>query len=233
VALAAVRRIPADALEELPEFAERVRWFLSHRSESCQEALSVAPDGSLLLSVVSPERLAVLARTVFSEQEFLSPFGIRSLSKAHRGAPYTASVNGVTLGPVAYEPGESSSGLFGGNSNWRGPVWMPINHLIITGLRRFASFLGEDSHVRVPSPDGRALTLAEAGDEIASRLVSLLVPAPDGTVPAAAGRPWPEGLLRFHEYFHGDTGEGLGADHQTGWTALLVDMILRRNRDVL
>jgi hypothetical protein len=228
-----VRRIPAAALDELPEFAERVRWFLSHRAESSAQAVTVADDGTLLLSVVSPEKLAVLARTLFAEDEFLSPFGIRSVSKAHGAAPYSAWVGDVHLGSVTYEPGESTSGLFGGNSNWRGPIWMPVNHLIVTGLRRFASFLGDDTHVRVPTGDGRELTLAAAGDELAERLVSLLRPGADGTVPAAAGRDWPEGLLLFHEYFHGETGEGLGAAHQTGWTALIADLVLRRNRDVL
>jgi hypothetical protein len=127
---------------------------------------------------------------------------------------------------VDYEPGESTTGLFGGNSNWRGPVWLPINALLVESVRRFARHLGPGFTLELPTGSGRSATLAQAADELSRRLVSLLLPDADGRRPAANGRPWPDGLLLFHEYFHGDIGAGLGASHQTGWTALLAHLVL-------
>jgi len=230
VSLAATRVIRPEVLEALPEFATRVAWYRSHRLDPSCSVVTEGEDGSLLLAVVTPDRLERVLGRLFDEAEFLSPYGVRSLSAAHREAPYQAEVGGVTLGPVDYEPGESRTGLFGGNSNWRGPIWLPLNHLLVTALRRYGDFLGESRRIPVPSGGGSPLTVSEAGDELARRLVALYRPGPDGRPPAAGQRPWPEGLLWFHEYFHGDTGEGLGASHQTGWTALLADLVLRHNR---
>jgi hypothetical protein len=127
---------------------------------------------------------------------------------------------------VDYEPGESSTGLFGGNSNWRGPVWLPINALLVEALQRFDRHLGASFLVELPTGSGRLATLGEVADELSRRLVALLVPDESGRLAASGRRSWPDGLLWFHEYFHGDTGEGLGASHQTGWTALLAHLIL-------
>jgi hypothetical protein len=129
---------------------------------------------------------------------------------------------------VDYEPGESSTGLFGGNSNWRGPVWLPLNALLVEAMRRFDKHLGADFVVEVPTGSGHQVSLGEAAEELSRRLVGLLLPADDGQVPASGKRSWPDGLLWFHEYFHGDTGEGLGASHQTGWTALLAHLVLTK-----
>ena len=161
--------------------------------------------------------------------ELLSPHGLRSVSARHRQEPYSAVLDGVTIGPVTYEPGESQSGLFGGNSNWRGPVWLPANHLVVTALRRLHGFYGDATKLPFPTAESdNLLTIGQVGDALADRLISLLRPGPDGRRPAEGRDTWPVGLLWFHEYFHGDTGAGLGASHQTGWTALLADLILRR-----
>jgi hypothetical protein len=228
VALAATRMVSAETLAALPTFAQRVRWFLTHRPTQAAGCSDVT-DGALVLAALPPQRLRRVLAAVLDEEEFYSPHGLRSLSRRHAAAPFTANVSGYTLGPVTYEPGESSTGLFGGNSNWRGPVWLPINHLVVTALRRYHSYLGEEFTVELPTGSGRQECLGAVADDLADRLVSLLRPSDAaGDVVAAAGdRPWPSGLLLFHEYFHGDTGAGLGASHQTGWTALLADLVLR------
>ncbi len=230
VVLAASRVVPAATLAALPGFAAKVEWFLAHHPSTAAVA-TVNDAGDLLLSVASGERLTRLAATVFASSELLSPHGLRSVSARHARQPYSATLDGVTIGPVTYEPGESRTGLFGGNSNWRGPLWMPANHLVITALRRLHGFYGASLTVPFPSEDPSArLTLGAAADALADRLLSLLRRGPPGRRPADADGSWPEGLLWFHEYFHGDTGEGLGASHQTGWTALLADLVLRRSR---
>ncbi|HET9732838.1 MAG TPA: hypothetical protein VFP54_09210 [Acidimicrobiales bacterium] len=230
VSLAACRVVGAETLAALPEFAARVEWFLAHRLDVCDRVVARRPDGSMLLSVLTGDRLRSVLRRTFDPAEFYSPHGVRSVSAWHRDHPYEDTVSGTPIGPVDYEPAESSTGLFGGNSNWRGPVWMPVNHLIVTGLRRLASFYGSD--ITVTLPDGRSASLAAAGDDLAGRLKSLFLAGPDGRIPAAGGRDWPDGLRWFHEYFDGDTGRGLGASHQTGWTALVADLALRGGRDL-
>jgi len=178
-----------------------------------------------LFAIVTPAQLRRLLDRTFDEAEFLSPHGIRSVSAIHRSHPFTIALDGQSF-RVDYEPGESTTALFGGNSNWRGPVWMPLNVLIVESLRRFDRHLGSAFTVLMPADDGRDVTLAEAADELSHRLVSLLIPDDAGRLPAAGSRSWPSGLLLFHEYFHGDTGEGLGASHQTGWTALAAHLVL-------
>lgn len=229
VILAASRMISAETLQGVPEFARRVEWFLANKDEG--GVVQVRSDGALLLSAVPAERLPRVLHAVFDEDELYSPHGLRSLSKRHQDAPYTKTFDGVTLGPVTYEPGESQTGLFGGNSNWRGPVWMPMNHLIVTALRRLGQYTGESVTVAVPSRSETRLTLPEAGDALADRLVTLWRKQESGRAPAEGRGEWPEGLLWFHEYFHGETGEGLGASHQTGWTALMADLLIRRNKE--
>jgi hypothetical protein len=165
---------------------------------------------------------------LLDEQEFLSPYGIRSVSRYHRDHPYTFSLDGSTLD---YEPAESRSGLFGGNSNWRGPVWFPINYLLIEALRRFYTYVGDEFTVVDPTGSGGPATLADVANDLSHRLVSLFLEA-NGERPSLAGQDrfqsdpaWGDQVM-FFEYFHGDTGAGLGASHQTGWTGLVADLIV-------
>jgi hypothetical protein len=216
-----VLHIDGETLQALPDFTERLDWFCENRPHF---TLGVTADsaGGRVLAVVSPDRLRRLLARVLDEAEFLSPHGLRALSAAHRDQPFSVTVAGVTAS-VDYEPGESRNALFGGNSNWRGPVWLPVNYLLLSALRRFANCLGPGFTVRHGDAD---ISLSAAGDLIAERLIGLYLPGPDGQPPAAGTGRWPEGLLWFHEYFHGDTGAGLGASHQTGWTALLANLVV-------
>jgi hypothetical protein len=183
-----------------------------------------------MLTVVDPDRLRRVLVEVLDETGMLSPYGIRSLSRRHLGEPFGVEVDGAEF-TVGYEPAESRTGLYGGNSNWRGPVWLPINYLIVEGLQRYHLYLGESFTVECPTGSGRQLTLGEVAAELRRRLVSLFLPGPDGARPCDGGRVrfdtdprWNEVPL-FYEYFDGDTGAGLGASHQTGWTALVADLI--------
>ena len=167
---------------------------------------------------------------MLDESEFLSPFGIRSVSRAHAGHPYVLRVDGIDYS-VSYDPAESTSGLFGGNSNWRGPVWFPINYLIIEALQRFHRYYGNDFTIECPTGSGRLMTLGAIASELSRRLTNIFLRGPDGTRPVY-GRvdrfqrdPHWRDLILFYEYFHGDTGAGLGASHQTGWTALVAKIL--------
>ena len=178
------------------------------------------------MSLVSPERLVRILQSILDEDEFLSPHGLRGLSKAHEDQPYHLSVDGREFS-VGYEPGESESSLFGGNSNWRGPVWFPLNYLLIESLRRYDYWCGGSITVEFPKGSGETLTIGQVADLLGARLISLFEPGEDGVRPSAPQHdfygpdgPWHDRLL-FHEYFHGDSGRGLGASHQTGWTALV------------
>ena len=187
-----------------------------------------------MFAMLDSGQLRRLLSRMFDEAEFFSPHGIRSISAYHRDHPFEFTLDGQYF-RVDYEPGESSTGLFGGNSNWRGPVWLPLNALLVEALQRFDRHLGKDFLIEVPTGSGRQVTLGEAADELSRRLVGLLLPADGargqaGRPPASGDRVWPDGLLWFHEYFHGDTGAGLGASHQTGWTALLAHLVLTRRR---
>jgi hypothetical protein len=165
--------------------------------------------------------------------ELLSPHGLRSLSARLRNAPFTLDLGGTTSS-IDYEPAESTNELFGGNSNWRGPVWFPLNYLMIEALDRYARYFGDDFTVEYPTGSGRQATLTEVADDLARRLVSIFLPDDTGRRPVFGGEDrlatnpaWRDHLW-FHEYFHGDTGAGLGASHQTGWTGLVVDLIADR-----
>jgi hypothetical protein len=170
--------------------------------------------------------------TMLDEAEFLSPHGLRSVSRRHAAEPFVLALDG-TRAAVDYEPAESTTGLFGGNSNWRGPVWFPVNVLIIEGLRRFAAFFGEDVVVEHPTGSGCKHTLAHVADDLEARLVSIFLddgerrPVFGGYELFQSDPRWREQLW-FHEYFHGDTGAGLGASHQTGWTGLVAELLLHR-----
>jgi len=168
---------------------------------------------------------------MLDEDEFLSPFGLRTLSRAHLAEPFTVHL-GESVYTVGYEPGESTSGLFGGNSNWRGPIWFPVNYILIEALRRFSEFFGDDLHVEYPARSGSMASLRTVADDLSMRLVKLFLNDEHGRRPVFGDvdlfqhDPDWHNLLPFYEYFHGDTGAGLGAMHQTGWTALVIDLIL-------
>ncbi|HEV8063721.1 MAG TPA: hypothetical protein VGP46_02765, partial [Acidimicrobiales bacterium] len=162
-----------------------------------------------------------------------SPYGLRALSRAHKDHPFSIEIAGMT-DTVDYEPGESTSALFGGNSNWRGPIWFPVNYLLMGALRRFHHCLGDSYTVECPTGSGRQMTLEQVADEISRRLVAIFLTGADGRRPVFGDYeklqhdPAWHGFIPFHEYFHGDTAEGLGASHQTGWTGLVADLITRR-----
>ena len=186
-------------------------------------------DRRLLLSLVAPDWLARIFATLFDEQAFLSPHGLRSLSKRHT-TPYR--IPNLPGASIEYEPAESKIAMYGGNSNWRGPIWLPVNYLIIRALLQYEEFMGADATVEYPTGSGRQLALRDVADDLADRLVSIWLPGPDGRRPVYGGveklqndPAWRDNLL-FFEYFHGDNGAGLGAMHQTGWTALVADLIL-------
>jgi len=182
-----------------------------------------------LLSLVSAARLGQVLRYMLDESEFLSPYGIRSLSRYHRDHPFTLTIDGHQY-CIDYEPGESTTGMFGGNSNWRGPVWFPLNYVIITALQRFDTYYGARFQVECPTGSGRLMSLAAVAQELSRRLTRLFLRDSAGRRPAHGAAEkfhtdphWRE-LVLFYEYFHGDTGAGLGASHQTGWTALVAKL---------
>ncbi len=233
--LVATTTLGTKTLENLPDFAARSRWFAANKPELARHVtrMHTRSEGTgQLLSIVSPEQLDRVLAYLLDEAEFLSPHGVRALSAVHREQPFTLDLVGMQY-TVDYEPGESTSGLFGGNSNWRGPVWFPVNFLMIEALRRFGRLFGDDRLVECPTGSGLKLTLTQVADELAERLISLFRDDASGRRPCFGNTErmqsdprWHDNLL-FHEYFHGDTGAGLGASHQTGWTGLVADLIIR------
>ena len=232
---AAVRLDPA-LWEQLHDFRGRAHWFI-HNNPWLREFMRFEPgdERPMLLALVNEERLRRVLERMLDESEFLSAHGLRSLSRHHCAHPLVVPLPGGEA-RLDYEPAESSTGLFGGNSNWRGPVWFPLNFLVLESLRHLQECLGEGFTVELPSGSGRRATLAGVADELERRLLGLFLRdgqgrRPAGGVPEAFRRDpaWTDPLL-FHEYFHGDTGEGLGASHQTGWTALAAALIADRRR---
>lgn len=219
-------------IDKLPGFRKRMRWFLDHRPDlsrhiSCMQRRERQGESTLrLLAIPSKERLERVLRYVLDEDEFLSRFGIRSLSKHYEAHPYSLQLDGQTYG-IAYEPGESQSGMFGGNSNWRGPIWFPINYLLIEALERYHHFYGDTFTVEYPVGSGHRANLGQVAHGIAQRLSTIFTLDEKGRRPCfgdnfryADDPNWRDNVL-FHEYFHADVGCGLGANHQTGWTALI------------
>jgi hypothetical protein len=184
----------------------------------------------MLLALPTRERLVRVLQYLLDENEFLSPFGLRSISRVHRDKPYVLHVNGEEF-RVDYDPAESTTGLFGGNSNWRGPIWFPINFLIVEALERFHHFYGDSLKVSCPTGSGNEMTLHEVARELSSRLASIFVADRNGRRPCHADDarykddPHWKDLVLFYEYFHGDTGRGIGASHQTGWTATVAKFV--------
>ncbi len=239
VPLFACEVLEQDVLERLPGFSKRLQWLLDHRPDLTRYATYMAtpsagadgtPHRHRLLALASRERLERVLQTVLDEEEFLSPYGVRSLSRVHADRPYVLHAGGQEYS-VAYEPGESTTGLFGGNSNWRGPVWLPLNWLLIEALERYGHFYGDTLRVEYPTRSGRTLTLAEVARELSARLSALFLPDAEGARPCHGGDaafardPHWRDLVLFYEHFHGDDGRGLGASHQTGWTALVAQCL--------
>jgi hypothetical protein len=233
IPLFAVETLEPEVLGRLPGFKRRLEWFIDNRPDLTNNVACMRTKGAeerRLLSIVSADQLRRVLQTMLHEQEFLSPYGIRALSQYHRDHPYVLSLNGMEY-RVAYEPAESSSGLFGGNSNWRGPVWFPMNYLLIESLQKFHYYLGDDFTVEFPTGSGRMLTLWDVAAELSRRLTGIFLRDEDGKRPAFGEQerfhsdPHWRDLVLFHEYFHGDTGMGLGAGHQTGWTGLVTKLL--------
>jgi len=239
IPLFAVETLEADTLARLPGFARRLEWFINHRNDLTKNVACMRTPGHgerRLLSVVTGDQLRRVLQVMLDEREFLSPHGIRALSRIHLERPYSVSFGGATHS-VDYEPGESSNGLFGGNSNWRGPVWFPVNFLIVESLQRFHHYFGPDFTVECPTGSGTWMTLAEVAAEISRRLTRIFLRGADGRRPVHGLNerfqtdPHWRDLILFYEYFHGDNGRGVGASHQTGWTGLVAKLIQQTAED--
>lgn len=230
--LFAVSNIYAWELNKLRDFKKRITWFEHYRivNNKFWPNEERSGDSEILLSLVRKERLVKLLNYLLDENEFLSPGGIRALSKYHLEHPYSTTVDGIVYS-IQYDPGDSTSNMFGGNSNWRGPVWMPINFLIIQSIRKYGKFYGDSLTVECPVGSGNQMNLEQVADELTRRVISLFEKDADGNRKIYEKYNWfykkPENehLVLFYEYFHGDNGKGLGASHQTGWTALVAELI--------
>jgi hypothetical protein len=236
--LLAVETLEPEVLEALPEFRKRMSWFLRNRPQLASLVPSWEEPGlgqRRLLALVHGHRMKALLGRMLDPEEFLSDHGIRSISAVHRERPFVLTLAGQDH-VVDYEPAESQTGTFGGNSNWRGPIWWPINYLLIEALQKFDHYYGMDFRVPLPTGSDRLASIGEVADEVARRLESLFLRDDAGLRPfrGPAVPPEPEGmiddLVLFHEYFDGDTGRGLGASHQTGWTALVAKLLEQRSR---
>ena len=241
IPLFAIETLEPEKLAHLKDFRRRLEWFVDNRPDLMGGVASMTEPGRgerRLLSAVSPPQLRRVLQVMLDETEFLSEYGIRSMSRFHKQAPYELEVRN-TLYRVQYEPAESSSGLFGGNSNWRGPVWFPINFLMIESLQKFHHYVGSDFRVECPTGSGRHLTLREVAAELSRRLSALFLRGADGKRPVNGGiemfdqDPHWRDYIAFHEYFHGDSGRGLGASHQTGWTALVAKLLQQSGEDAV
>jgi hypothetical protein len=233
IPLLAVQTLEPEALERHAAFRRRLEWFIEHRPDLTGNVACMETRGHRerrLLAIVNGDELRRILHVMLDEREFLSPYGIRSISQIHRERPYVLQVNGQEY-RVDYEPAESTTGLFGGNSNWRGPIWFPINFLIVEALQKFHHYFGDDYRVECPTGSGRMLTLAEVATELSQRLTRIFLRDAGGLRPVFGDNTlfqtdasWHD-LIPFHEYFNGDTGAAVGASHQTGWTALVAKLL--------
>jgi hypothetical protein len=232
IPLFAVETLDPALVDALPSFKRRMQWFIENRPELSEHIETESTDDGLrrFLSLVSRYRLKRVLGYMLDEKEFLSPYGIRALSRYHAAHPYKLGVNGTEY-RVDYEPAESSTGLFGGNSNWRGPIWFPVNFLLIESLQKFHFFFGNSYKVECPVGSGNMMNLWDVAGEISQRLTHIFMRDAQGRRPAFGAvekfhtDPHWRDLIQFHEYFHGDNGAGIGASHQTGWTALVAKLI--------
>jgi hypothetical protein len=233
IPLCAVQTLHPELLDSMPSFKRRLDWFIANRPDltgniACLRTLGAGE--RRLFSIANGDQLKRILQVMLRESEFLSPFGIRALSQYHRDHPYVLNLSDGTHS-VCYDPAESRTQLFGGNSNWRGPIWFPVNYLLVHALRRFHEYYGNSLTVECPAGSGRSMNLHEVADEIARRLIRTFQRDSHGRRPVFGANdkfqldPHWRDYIPFHEYFHGDTGAGAGASHQTGWTALVASMI--------
>ena len=232
IPLFAVEILESETIEQLPAFKKRLEWFLQNRRDLqtqiswLSQVRAGADHTHRLLAIPSRERLERVLARLLDDNEFLSPYGVRSLSKVHAEHPFELRM-GDDQWEVKYEPGESQSGLFGGNSNWRGPIWFPVNYLLIESLERYGHFYGDSFLVEFPTGSGNRINLSAVALELNRRLCQLFIPDANGHIPWQGDTeqfqsdPHWKDLTLFHEYFDADTGRGCGASHQTGWTALI------------
>jgi hypothetical protein len=233
IPLMAVEVIEPETFERLPEFTKRAKWFVENRPDLCNNITCLHQRGvaqRALLSIVSAEQLRRLLKRMLDESEFLSPHGIRSVSRYHKDHPYALDLGGMAYS-IDYEPAESTTGLFGGNSNWRGPVWFPLNYLLIEALQKFHYYYGDGFKVECPTGSGNMMHLWEVGSELSHRLMDIFVRDGLGRRAVFGGNErfqsdehWHD-YVPFYEYFNGETGAGLGASHQTGWTGLVAKLL--------
>jgi hypothetical protein len=233
IPLFAVDTLEPQVIDKLPGFRRRMEWFMQNRPDLCGNIASLSREGMesrRLLSLVAPSRLIRVLERMLSEAEFLSPHGIRALSKYHQQQPFILPVDGQEY-RVDYEPAESNTGVFGGNSNWRGPVWFPVNFLLIESLQKFNHYFGSDVQVEFPTGSGQKTTLGDAACQLSQRLSHIFLRDSQGRRAVFGGTekfqtdPHFRDHILFYEYFHGDNGAGLGASHQTGWTALVAKLL--------
>ncbi len=244
IPLFAVETLEPCYMEKVPEFAERMHWFLENKPRLAELVSRWEEPGRghrHLLSLLRGHRMKRLLSRMLDETEFLSDYGIRGLSKVYQENPYIFSISYRGRHreiPVQYQPGESDSDMFGGNSNWRGPIWFPINFLIIESLQQFHHYYGDDFKVECPTGSGQFLTIKEIADELARRLVKIFLPDDNDQRPVYHGIPQLrddpnfKNHILFYEYFHGDNGRGIGASHQTGWTGLVAKLIHTLREDI-
>ncbi|MGH7935823.1 MAG: MGH1-like glycoside hydrolase domain-containing protein, partial [Chthoniobacterales bacterium] len=231
--LLAVESIEPELLDAMPGFKERLEWYLTNRPDLAGLISRWQEPGAgdrRLIALTRGHRMKCLLRRMLDPNEFLSDYGIRSVSKFHKDHPYVLEVRGETK-VVNYEPAESETNLFGDNSNWRGPIWFPINYLLIESLQKFHHYYGDDFKVECPTGSGKFASLDQVANELSNRLIKIWLRDEKGERPFtrrlgnSLGGKDDEGRYLFHEYFHGDTGAGLGANHQTGWTGLIAKLI--------
>jgi len=233
IPLFAVETLEPRVLDRLPGFKRRMEWFIENRPDLTQNIACMRTEGMgerRLLAITDERQLRSILRYMLDENEFLSPHGIRALSRYHRDHPYQLDVNGMEH-RVDYEPAESRTGLFGGNSNWRGPVWFPMNFLLIESLQRFHHYFGDEFKVEFPTGSGKMMTLWNIAGELSRRLTATFLRDEKGRRPVFANLekfqtdPHWRDLILFHEYFNGDSGAGVGANHQTGWTGIVTKLM--------
>jgi len=238
MALLAVETLEPHIFSNFTHFATGIHWLMKHRPQWTTNITSVQTSDDLnrgLISFLSKDRMIRILRYMLDENEFLSPYGIRSLSRIHENNPYTFHAAGSAL-TVNYQPAESQNGLFGGNSNWRGPIWFPVNYLIVEALQKYHHYYGDTFHVELPTGSGQSANLDEVATDLSRRLTNLFLRdaqgrrAFNGGIDLFQNDPhWRDHIL-FYEYFHGDNGAGIGASHQTGWTALVAKLIQQSGR---
>ena len=233
IPLYAIETLDSEVIDSLPGFKRRLEWFIKNRKDLTANVACMNTRGiqeRRLLSIVTADQLRRILRFMLDENEFLSPFGLRALSRVHKDEPYRLFVNGAEY-RVDYEPGESSTGLFGGNSNWRGPIWFPVNYLLIESLQKFHHYLGDGFKVECPTGSGQYMTLWEVAGELSRRLTRIFLTDDQQSRPVHGGYaqyrddPHWRDLVLFYEYFHGDDGSGVGASHQTGWTGIVAKLL--------